>query len=228
MGSWRSRSFSPKVDFFVPSESLTAGRTAEATNMDKLLTDIPVSTFEPFERTLEVDANGLDLQDAEPRFPNRGSVRVFVEPVGDGYVLTGRVRLHAEMDCSRCLEPVSVRIDEPFRCILSRSPMDPAPEEDWILLEHEENQFDLAPLVRELILVSLPAKPLCGEACGGLCPECGANLNQGPCGCVEARIDPRWAALSTLGFGCREESSSKKEMDYDGSSQEESLKKQKE
>jgi len=39
--------------------------------------------------------------------------------------------------------------------------------------------------------------PLCMEDCAGLCPQCGANRNEGDCGCVAPR-DPRWANLDVL------------------------------
>ena len=41
-------------------------------------------------------------------------------------------------------------------------------------------------------------KPLCAEDCGGLCPECGTNLNKGQCDCTPRWEDPRLAALKSL------------------------------
>jgi len=58
--------------------------------------------------------------------------------------------------------------------------------------------IDLAPLARELSLLSMPTKVLCRPDCLGLCQECGANLNEGDCGCAEAAIDPRLSALQQL------------------------------
>ena len=54
------------------------------------------------------------------------------------------------------------------------------------------------PLVAEQVQLNLPTHPLCREDCRGLCPRCGANLNDGPCGCAEPPGDPRWAALAGL------------------------------
>jgi uncharacterized protein len=58
--------------------------------------------------------------------------------------------------------------------------------------------IDLAPALREQILLAVPPPPLCDEACKGLCPQCGKDLNQGDCGCERASIDPRWAALKSI------------------------------
>ena len=47
------------------------------------------------------------------------------------------------------------------------------------------NELDLTEHVRQEILLAAPAKFLCNEDCEGLCAQCGANLNDGPCGCVQ-------------------------------------------
>ena len=63
---------------------------------------------------------------------------------------------------------------------------------------YQGKEIDLSPAVREQILLSVPAAPLCGEDCKGLCPKCGKDLNEGDCGCDRSVIDPRWAALKGI------------------------------
>ena len=58
--------------------------------------------------------------------------------------------------------------------------------------------LDLRPAVREEWLLAAPAFVLCREDCKGLCPRCGADLNEGPCSCTKTEIDPRWASLAAL------------------------------
>ena len=60
-----------------------------------------------------------------------------------------------------------------------------------------DDTIDLGPLVRDAIVLELPMAPLCREDCRGLCPQCGADRNEGDCGCV-APPDPRWANLDVL------------------------------
>jgi uncharacterized protein len=60
------------------------------------------------------------------------------------------------------------------------------------------DQLDLTDVVREVVLLDVPSTPLCRPDCAGLCLTCGANLNDGSCGCVAAPADPRWAALEQL------------------------------
>lgn len=60
-------------------------------------------------------------------------------------------------------------------------------------------RIDLAPLVREQILLALPAtEPLCTEGCLGLCATCGQNLNDADCGHSRTPPDPRWNALKNV------------------------------
>lgn len=58
--------------------------------------------------------------------------------------------------------------------------------------------LDLAPALREAVLLAVPPSPLCDEACKGLCLACGQDLNQGDCGHAQRRVDPRWEALQKL------------------------------
>ena len=58
-------------------------------------------------------------------------------------------------------------------------------------------ELDLREALREELLLAVAQFVECRPDCRGLCPECGANLNAGPCGCRPER-DPRWEALSDL------------------------------
>ena len=44
-------------------------------------------------------------------------------------------------------------------------------------------KIDLAKIVDDAIIINTPLAFLCGEGCKGLCPNCGANLNDGACKC---------------------------------------------
>lgn len=58
--------------------------------------------------------------------------------------------------------------------------------------------IDLDPLFREQLILALPTYPVCREDCKGLCPVCGANLNERECGCDRHVPDPRWAGLKDI------------------------------
>lgn len=63
------------------------------------------------------------------------------------------------------------------------------------LIVIDSYRYDIDPLVKEDIILSLPTKVLCKDGCLGICAQCGKNLNAGPCECKKA-TDPRWDALS--------------------------------
>lgn len=94
-----------------------------------------------------------------------------------------------ETICDRCCAPLREHYSVPIENVLVRSaPGDsgePNGENDDILSVREE-KLDLAELAAANVLLALPMKHLCREGCKGLCPRCGKNLNDGPCGCGEA------------------------------------------
>ena len=59
-------------------------------------------------------------------------------------------------------------------------------------------RLDLAPVVRDGIVLGLPSTVLCRADCLGLCPECGQRLDDLPAGHAHDTIDPRWAALANM------------------------------
>ena len=62
----------------------------------------------------------------------------------------------------------------------------------------EGDQLDLHGWVRDALALALPVQIVCREDCAGLCPDCGANLNEDPGHAHEREPDPRWAKLREL------------------------------
>ncbi|MGB1779712.1 MAG: DUF177 domain-containing protein, partial [Longimicrobiales bacterium] len=56
----------------------------------------------------------------------------------------------------------------------------------------------LSKAVREEMILAVNPYVVCEPECRGLCPKCGANLNEGACDCTDDEVDPRWAALRDL------------------------------
>jgi uncharacterized protein len=122
----------------------------------------------------------------------------------DQFRLVGRVQTTLELPCSRCLEPFKSPVDAAFD--LRYHPRSQnvgegerkVEEDDLSTAFYEDETIDLGQLMREQFYLSLPMKPLCGEACNGLCPQCGTNLNRATCDCRRDWEDPRLAALKAL------------------------------
>lgn len=119
---------------------------------------------------------------------------------GSGEVIAlGQVRGEAEVLCRRCLAPVHVPIDQEVTLVFREgvSQVEAEAEEIYPLPERG-NDLDLNGALREHLLLAVPEFLECQEACKGLCPHCGVNLNETTCSCAEGRSDDRWAVLKQL------------------------------
>ncbi len=63
------------------------------------------------------------------------------------------------------------------------------------------DRLDLAEMLREQVILATPMQPLCREDCLGLCPVCGQDRNERPCGCPEERQESPFAVLKRLQDG---------------------------
>jgi uncharacterized protein len=64
--------------------------------------------------------------------------------------------------------------------------------------EVRDQVIDLEPMLRDVIVLSIPMRPVHAEECKGLCPVCGADLNVSDCKHAEPEVDARWAPLQSL------------------------------
>lgn len=113
-----------------------------------------------------------------------------------GLYAQGRLQGTIHDQCVRCLVDVdqilTSKIGELFIYPPENAPKD-------ALVVGEDAHLDLAPLVREDMLLSKPIRILCRPDCKGLCPICGQNWNEGPCDDYPVeKTDPRWTALAEL------------------------------
>ena len=116
----------------------------------------------------------------------------------------GTLHTEVEVICSRCLSlfscPLTLNIEEeyfPITDVVSGASL-PLPEEPGSFTIDEQHVIDLTEAIRQYALLAIPMKPLCRGDCAGLCPNCGHNLNQGPCDCSPQETDPRWSELRKL------------------------------
>ncbi|MBR2775369.1 MAG: DUF177 domain-containing protein [Selenomonadaceae bacterium] len=105
-----------------------------------------------------------------------------VEDAGRCYVVRGRIECTKSFTCDRCLAQATANQVHEFD-----EEIDKAAAIDDVL--------DVTELLRDVLLAAQPMKNLCKADCKGLCPVCGANLNEGECGCKRVVVDPRLAAL---------------------------------
>lgn len=144
------------------------------------------------------------LDEEHVRLTRQPEVEGRVYRSGHEVRLRGRVGAQAEVDCDRCLKTVAIPVETSFDVAYvpvedyQRSEAAELQEEDLSLSVFDGETIDVDELVREQLLLALPARALCGEECKGLCPTCGADRNTNSCDCHSTEIDPRWAGLKNL------------------------------
>ena len=138
-----------------------------------------------------VAADDLDFEDSRMA-DDPVVVRVHLEALSSGVSVHGTATATWEGECRRCLDPLrrsmSVEIEELYQ-------VHPDSPDAYAI---ENDQINLLPMVRENLLLAIPVGPLCTEDCAGFCPQCGADLREGACGCSPAPADDRWSALDAL------------------------------
>ena len=127
----------------------------------------------------------------DPAF--EGLAFAFSRPVGVEGVLTetvegdffwrGHVHAMVQGECRRCLEPVEQVIDDDIEALFSANP-ELLDDPSVYALPDPPTVVDVPAALREEIALRVSAFPLCRPDCKGLCVNCGADLNAGPCGCT--------------------------------------------
>lgn len=116
--------------------------------------------------------------------------------VGSDFAFRGKVEAVISLTCSRCLVEFPLALRGACHRIYRAGPLSRTggegalAEHDLALTPFDGARIDLDELVQEQIYLLLPLKPLCNEACGGLCPRCGTDRNLAPCACPEDRQGP--------------------------------------
>jgi uncharacterized protein len=127
------------------------------------------------------------------------TLRLRLESVTEGVLVSGTVSGPVTGECGRCLRPISdtfgVEIQELYA--YEHSTTDETTDEDEVR-RLQGDLIDLEPALRDAVVLALPANPRCREDCPGLCPDCGVPLDELPTGHAHEELDPRWAALSQL------------------------------
>jgi uncharacterized protein len=167
--------------------------------------EVPLSRLQR-EASVEVDARvpadhamweGLGMEWVGPV-----DVHLGVSLAGSGEVIArGHVHGTLAQACRRCLEPLERAFDEDVTIVFVDEKG--AEQEDvesggTRVIGASVSELDLSGPVREEVFLAIEPYVVCHPECKGLCPGCGANLNEGTCSCSAEEADPRWDALRKL------------------------------
>jgi uncharacterized protein len=155
-----------------------------------------------FSQVYQVD--DLLLDGEEVRLVEPAEVRGRVRRHGNEVEVHGKLDAKLGAVCDRCLQPVQIPISAGFTERFVRA-VSWAAEEQHELHEDDLNLavfdgegIELDNVVREEILLAVPATVLCREGCKGLCPTCGVDRNLSECQCESNEVDSRWQKLKEL------------------------------
>ncbi len=119
-------------------------------------------------------------------------VNVDIFHVKDGRMqIKESARIRVAIPCDRCLRPISQEF-----VLEAEREVNLSGEERPAYIEG--TYLDVDRLIFHELLLHWPSKILCREDCKGICPVCGADLNQGECGCDKQVLDPRMAAIQDI------------------------------
>jgi len=150
------------------------------------------------------DADHLDLVENEAKLAGPVSGQMRLHRTNQGIFADGTVNVPVELECTRCLSPLTTTVSFPLReqfyptiDVNTGLPL-PAPDDELAFPIDHNHLLDLREAIRQNLVVALPMTALCREDCQGLCPVCGARRDGEPCGHDPAPGDPRWAPLADL------------------------------
>jgi uncharacterized metal-binding protein YceD (DUF177 family) len=124
-------------------------------------------------------------------------LRLRLESVMEGVLVSGDIEAPLTGSCARCLEPIedtlTLAVQELYA--YEGSTTEATSEEDEVR-RIEGDHLDLEPLVRDTVVLALPLAPVCTEDCAGLCVDCGQRLDDLPADHAHEIVDARWADLA--------------------------------
>lgn len=132
-----------------------------------------------------LDEKHFSVGEHELELPDGLDYDLMLTNAGEGILVTGILRTHAQAACDRCLGPaeldLSCEVDEYF---LFHEPEARDGEDDDFDYEliSPDKTLDIAHALSSALVMEVPFVILCDEDCKGLCPVCGANLNEEDCG----------------------------------------------
>ncbi len=164
--------------------------------MASLLISLNEIPSEGLDYASEVTRLDLELGKGDPEFKGDFEFKARIHATEDEAWVEGNFRGVLVQECVRCLEGFESALDIPVLASYRNQDVTSGKEKskgfkkedthtteeaDWYLIQND--CLNLADVLREQLILSIPIQPLCQEQCLGLCPVCGQNLNQRTCGC---------------------------------------------
>jgi uncharacterized protein len=176
----------------------------------------------PRKSTLDIDErlDTEDIQNAQGSTTNLQHIQVTgtLLAVQKDFLFQGSITGTFQGTCDRCIESAqaeeSIDVSWLFEPGTVPDPMEDFAQSEETAEDDEEEEYsesdeneqiryyegdniDLAPHVREEMVLAAPSKLYCTDDCKGLCPHCGVNLNNTTCECTE-EVEQNNSGLNAL------------------------------
>lgn len=150
-------------------------------------------------RRLDLDVDPGELDIGGQRYAIRGKTvpaRLDLSRTAAGYAVRMRFIGHVDGPCMRCLDDADVPVEVDAREVDQPRTADEELRSPYIT----DDELDLARWAHDALSLAMPFQLLCRPDCKGLCPGCGASLNDADPAehQHETAPDPRWAKLREL------------------------------
>ncbi|WHZ26736.1 MAG: DUF177 domain-containing protein [Nitrospira sp.] len=199
--------------------SRRGGGTLPEMTMDVLTPKIADITAEGLSVSGDLTGEELGLTDRDVSIRGTLAVGLDLRAIERTIYVTGVVEGTAVRQCVRCLKDFddslafSLRVayerevkapnavarrDDPRKKKSAAPPEGEAEEQNDDLYYFTGDHLELAPMLREQLILAAPMHPLCSEECRGLCARCGKDWNEGPCRCGEEPTGSPFQVLRTI------------------------------
>ena len=174
--------------------------------IEQIKEDGLVFKFEKSANTFPVLAEMVASGECEFAAPIRTALRAL--RIGDMVEINGDVETSVYLPCNRCLQSFETPLKSHFELTYMRRVADAIEnsESQEIKLSSEEmgivyfqgEKINLKDTIQEQVVMAFPLRVLCKKNCKGLCPKCGADLNEDPCDCDRRSSPGKFAVLKNL------------------------------
>jgi uncharacterized protein len=174
--------------------------------MQRLIMELSAIPHEGISQRYIGTGVGLGIGDPELTVVQPVEIECQFYKVNHEVVVQGSARSGVLLTCSRCAE----EFEQPLRVALDAVylPTDALSSERAKELEageadvypYADQVIDVAEMVRDKLLLSIPLQPHCMVGCKGLCPSCGVNRNAVSCQCAEEKLGSPFEPLRRLRF----------------------------
>ena len=162
-----------------------------------------VLEFEKSVGTFPILAEMIANGECEFTAPLRTALRAL--RIGDLVEIDGEIETSVRLPCSRCLQPFETPLNSSFALTYMQQTAavmeDIEPQEvelsaeDMAIVYFQGEKINLKDAIQEHVVMEFPLRPLCKVDCKGLCPRCGADMNEDPCDCEQGPSPGKFAAL---------------------------------